>query len=51
MPDPRAGDLHMGPLGGIDQNAAVGVEQYRVTLGQNFEVTLVLEVRPCGAIG
>ena len=36
VPGPRLVDFHLRPLGGIDQNAAVRIEQRRIAFGQGF---------------
>ena len=45
------GGFHVRPLGGVDQDAVVGVEQGRVALGENFEVLAVLEFASGGSVG
>src|SRR4051794_15541936 len=50
MPDPGFGGLHVRPLGGIDQNASVRIEQCRIALGQDCKILAVLEVGPGGAV-
>ena len=51
VPGPRVVASHLRPLGGIDQNAAVRIEQRRIAFGQNFETLPVLEIGPGGAVG
>jgi hypothetical protein len=43
-------EFHVRPFSWIDQDAALKIEQYRIALGQNFEVLPVLKVCPCGSI-
>ena len=39
------------PFRRVDQNAAIGIEQRRIALGQDFQPLAILEIGPGGTIG